>query len=604
MKRTTLVLVIYLFFIQFSYAQNLQWEKVYQEGFSHEILDFKIIEDDKFLVLQDYLPDDYRSKVKVMFLIDSAEYYGFYYGVSTDYYKFENTPAGERILVTLGVENGGYGCNWCSMGDPYEWVFGKVNMNNYDYFTSNHFLEYFQPYEELQNWTVSEWGYYLQPIGYFELGDSVMIISHETGFARIAYDLENSWIDSYDLGLHPVSLKGLFQLNDSIGLAFSQNEIYHMNAQGNLEFVSSLSYSIDTIFQSNENGFFICRTGDTFRYIDENGTVINELNQNAYFDSVMQFDIKANGFQGLGWINNEIHLKENVDGNDVLDFIPDTTKFVIQRFQFSLDNSAFYLLGYESAVDSKHLLMQKYSNEPSNFIRSNVDLALTSIVALNSRGIYCKPYNADEYPNSTWPIKYSLIPLRIVVTNNSENVINSFFINSDYEFQGQNPPTSGAAYCSIYCRDSHFAKLYKDTVTMQPGESKLIEYKLINGTDTITPLPICIWVTSPNFEPDRDPSNDKACIDIQVGLEEIQVSRDDLLIYPNPAFDQLWIKNKDGELFNSIEIIDYSGKSILKHEKDNSINSIDISQLANGLYLIKLTNNSGINYTRKFIVSN
>ena len=538
-------------------------------------------------------------------MLDSLDVNNYFYAVSTDYYRIAETPEGEKEFVTLGVENSGYGCNWCQLGNPYEWVFSKNNLNNNDCLFSNQLWEYEQLYEELENWPVGEWGNFLKPIGYFELGDSVMIISHENGFARIAYDFENQMINEYDLGLHPISLKGLFQLNDTTGLAFTQDEVYHMTELGDLEFVAALSYSIDTIFQSNEQGYFICQTGDTLRYIDELGTIINELNPTDYFDSVLQFDIKANGYQGLGMINNEIHLKENINSNDVLDFIPDTSKFNIQRFQFSSDNSAFYLLGYESAVDNKHLLLQKFSNEPSDFIKSNIDIALKCIEALNTIAVNCKPSNADEwYPNSIWPIKYSLIPLRLVVTNFSDTVINSFFINSDYEFQGQAPPSYSSAHCSIYCRDSHFSKLFKDTVTMQPGESKTIRYNVINGTDTITPLPLCIWVTSPNFQPDRNPNNDKACVEIQVGFEELNTKNHDLGIYPNPANDRLSIQTSEGELIYSIEIFDYLGKSVLRQNESNTIQTIDVSTLSNGLYLINLFEKSGKVYSRKFIVNN
>jgi len=588
-----------------SFAQELQWERVYQKGFSHEILDFRLLQGEDFIVLQDYLPDDYRSKVKTYFLLDSLDVNDYFYAVSTDYYRITETQAGEKEFVTLGVENSGYGCYWCSLGNPYEWVFSKNNLNNNECLFSNQLWEYELLYEELENWPVGEWGNFLKPIGYFELGDSIMIISHENGFARIAYNGEEQMINAYDLGIHSVSLKGLFQLNDTTGLAFSQDGVYHMNELGELEFVAALSYSIDTIFQSNEQGYFICQTGDSLRYIDELGTIINELNPTDYFDSVFQFDIKASGYQGLGMIDNAIHLKENINSNDVLDFIPDTSKFHIKRFQFSADNSAFYLLGYESAVDNKHLLMQKFSIEPSDYLKSNLDIALTSIEALNTIAINCKPYYADEwYPGREWPIQYSIIPLRLVVTNLSDTVINSFFINSDYEFQGQEPLYSSSAFCSIYCRDSHFSQIYSDTVSMQPGESKTIYYNVINGTDTITPLPLCIWVTSPNFQPDRNPNNDKVCLQIQVGFEELEVNFEALMIYPNPTNDRLSIQTSEGELINTIEIFDYLGKSVLRQNESNTIQTIDVSTLSAGLYLINLFEKSGKVYSRKFIVTN
>jgi hypothetical protein len=64
-----------------------------------------------------------------------------------------------------------------------------------------------------------------------------------------------------------------------------------------------------------------------------------------------------------------------------------------------------------------------------------------------------------------------------------------------------------------------------------------------------------------------------------------------LQIYPNPTVGQLIIDN--GELMiNNVELFDAYGKSVLRQGKQSgAIQKIDISHLANGIYLLKINNN-------------
>jgi len=72
---------------------------------------------------------------------------------------------------------------------------------------------------------------------------------------------------------------------------------------------------------------------------------------------------------------------------------------------------------------------------------------------------------------------------------------------------------------------------------------------------------------------------------------------DDLVVFPNPASDKLYINNLPKETKN-IEIINIEGKVVLSID---SVNTIDISALTSGIYTIKF---SGVEFsqTRNFVV--
>ena len=72
----------------------------------------------------------------------------------------------------------------------------------------------------------------------------------------------------------------------------------------------------------------------------------------------------------------------------------------------------------------------------------------------------------------------------------------------------------------------------------------------------------------------------------------------DLLVYPNPANDRLYISYKSENQKINFSIIDLMGKTILSNSLDAEY--IDISMLENGVYFIQLNNGNKIS-TAKFI---
>ena len=79
-----------------------------------------------------------------------------------------------------------------------------------------------------------------------------------------------------------------------------------------------------------------------------------------------------------------------------------------------------------------------------------------------------------------------------------------------------------------------------------------------------------------------------------VGLEE-NVAADNLLIaYPNPATNQVTIEFTSGKKENSISIYNASGRTVINKLSDEPFEYIDISELPNGLYLIRVNESTSI----------
>ncbi|MCK9481512.1 MAG: T9SS type A sorting domain-containing protein [Bacteroidia bacterium] len=77
------------------------------------------------------------------------------------------------------------------------------------------------------------------------------------------------------------------------------------------------------------------------------------------------------------------------------------------------------------------------------------------------------------------------------------------------------------------------------------------------------------------------------------------VSKSNLLVYPNPVSSELFL---DVEGIAQIQILDLQGKTIINKEL-NHTNKIDVSNLPNGLYIIKVIMNNDV-YTSKILKAN
>lgn len=79
------------------------------------------------------------------------------------------------------------------------------------------------------------------------------------------------------------------------------------------------------------------------------------------------------------------------------------------------------------------------------------------------------------------------------------------------------------------------------------------------------------------------------------GVNEITNAKLDWILFPNPAQNEISLKND--ELFSSIEIINMNGKVILETKEK----TIDISDFQSGIYVAKILSQNGTMSVRKFV---
>jgi ELWxxDGT repeat protein len=73
------------------------------------------------------------------------------------------------------------------------------------------------------------------------------------------------------------------------------------------------------------------------------------------------------------------------------------------------------------------------------------------------------------------------------------------------------------------------------------------------------------------------------------------------VLYPNPATNAVSIA-LDIKLFNSVQVVDLAGNTVLHINADKNITPLDVSHLQNGVYLVRAIGKGGI-HTQKLVIS-
>ncbi len=69
-------------------------------------------------------------------------------------------------------------------------------------------------------------------------------------------------------------------------------------------------------------------------------------------------------------------------------------------------------------------------------------------------------------------------------------------------------------------------------------------------------------------------------------------------VYPNPATSEVYVENIDGQSVYSAEILDTAGRILMEDQAQNGQIILDISNLQNGIYMVKVVMHKGEEYVK------
>ncbi|MEZ5172976.1 MAG: hypothetical protein R2850_05600 [Bacteroidia bacterium] len=393
----------------FAHAQYLVWEKSFQEGFQHNIIDLHQFNNNSFIIRELYRPSSQNIDVMRAVLVDWDGNM-----MSVDYSPSELIvpnlfPEFPGEVYSLGVNR--YLCDWCATGYYGEWMFSKLDLNQSEvigyYATQNDLSQFDEFNSELTNYQ-SDYRYPLIK-GIYQPTENVLILGGSHVLVKATL-FENGYIESYVPQTSPQNIIGVNQSSSGTGLLWTSDSLFDINSDLQLSFIQELEYPLDSLRITNTPDEFLGTRGNTVYKINSQGIFLDSVNFNSVVDELIQFEWTENGYRFLSKINGDIHLKVHQNGIETIDFVPDTVKFKISNFVFSEDNAFFILAGNESSVINNHILLRKYSMGNISYNASDLNLALENVSYLSSSNEGCYTIPDSQFQ----PIHYGLVRAKLL----------------------------------------------------------------------------------------------------------------------------------------------------------------------------------------------
>jgi hypothetical protein len=549
-------------------AQQLQWEKVIQKGWGHKVQLAYPLSDDHIYI---------QSKVhQSRTIVLENELLILNWDGSIQEMKQTNSehwsvlPSINGNDVTLiGTGAGGYNCSWCATGMYGQWEYYFVGLPSPEvntYISTDSYLT------ELGIWYMNN---YPKPCGSFRTSSGSLITAGQSRVERV-----------WDFPVYPkvefdslnIPVIGLFPYQTNIGLAFTNSAIYTLDTNAVMGLVAQFPFSIDSVSNISNTSDYLVYSHDTIRHINTSGTVLETLALNPLMDSVFQVQNKNNVFWILGELNGNVVLNSYVSGALQSSFVPDTTKADFRNFVLDINSDRLLLIGYETAVNNKHLILQMYDNQLPAITKSDYSIGISTFDIISGLFVQCHPF-IPNYPKAMYSVN-------VEVMNHSVLPVDSFYINGKW-----NATFIDEFYCSRICYDSQLVQ--KVIMHIDPGANVQVKVDFDAGVNPL--LPVCFWTSAPNGQPDRDPSDDQMCFDIPLGLNELLIDQEIINVYPNPSVDETHFYFPQHWTSSTItfRISDVTGRTIETNDFSGTELTYSTANLPNGLYWVSFITDDG-----------
>lgn len=365
---------------------------------------------------------------------------------------------------------------------------------------------------------------------------------------------------------HFTSVSGGF---DSTILCGNQQGLLILNSSGQLinqiTFPSSIGY-----IRLLQDSTLLLLTGNSLIKVDSTFNFLNQL------------DLSTINFSGADVLveSGTIWLKKSQDSafaaldlNLQLINSFSTQASSVNSTSFAIVDSTIMVGGTESDVKN-HCYLKAYSTT-GNATYYSSDLTLTNVGFDTAYVTHPSTLPADVYE--------LIFVCRLTITNTGTDTIHSFYANAESFLSG---PCGNYKYWKVF-----------DHLNLAPGQTTTIAIDTLNEYGMYIPLfpftyQFCVWVSCPNYKPDRNTSNDYLCdtivYDAPVGISELQNDRP-VNIFPNPFVSEITIQFSDeNELGSEYEIYSIYGEKVLSGRCFENENNLNLLPLASGVYLINI----------------
>lgn len=204
----------------------------------------------------------------------------------------------------------------------------------------------------------------------------------------------------------------------------------------------------------------------------------------------------------------------------------------------------------------------------------------------------------------------------IAIDPNKNVYIAGFYDSPSVAFDGNSIYNSGSTYYMFVAKLDKTLPVQEHCDFTWSSSNMTVNFSMSNpnctnfiwdfgngNTSTINPNPIVTYATPGTYSACfqcNAPANCLSCATITVpsnssgttGIEETQ----NILgfsVYPNPSNNYITIENNNEQLNSTYIILNSIGQHVLSGQLIGELNTVDISELSNGIYLVQIETNSG-----------
>lgn len=174
----------------------------------------------------------------------------------------------------------------------------------------------------------------------------------------------------------------------------------------------------------------------------------------------------------------------------------------------------------------------------------------------------------------------------VILKNNGPDVpANSDSILIDIELEGQ-------VLGSMYMLGSQIAALTANQQTALGSQTPLFTANEMNQYGIEGTFNMCYTIRIVGAATDPVSTNNRACVTINRGTTGInEVAEGEVNVYPNPATTVINIDNAEGA---QISVYDLSGRMVSNVNSASANQTIDASNLAKGMYIVRIANGNNV----------
>ncbi len=277
--------------------------------------------------------------------------------------------------------------------------------------------------------------------------------------------------------------------------------------------------------------------------------------------------------------------------------MPPATPTLVSPVNNQTNVTDFKLIWNSSENAESYILQIAKSNDFKTALKEYKDLTETSFLPTgmeSSTKYYWRVKAVNSVGESQWSAVWNFTTANLVLKDAKiiypENSAVNVPLTPKFIWTSVANATSYTIKLTNYAADTVFTKEFIEDTVYQFGDNEKLKEKSL--------YELVLFPYAPNYK--STPTSVYFYTEDLSSITGNVLSDESILIYPNPAKDEIIIEKKNNNIvFQKLEIADLTGKSIISKDfnsmdSDNNLLHFKFSNLSSGLYMVRIYTNEKI----------